>query len=171
MTITDNSFPTILSDLHELPFDYEDGKGIDFEPYEEFDSEESTIEWFKVWTNNGDADGKLFRIFGQDGSGGKAAFWNIVPDKPTLDQPIVFFGSEGEMGVVAKNFSDYLWLLAGGLGPYEATAYPDNKRANVAFTEFATKHAPEAKKSALEVITEAQAAFPNFKKIIEKTIK
>lgn len=31
-----------------------------------------------------------------------------------FEQPVVFFGAEGELGIVAANLSDYLWLLAAG---------------------------------------------------------
>ena len=62
--------------------------------------------------------------FGQDGSGGYVAFWLIRLGEDLLRQPIVYFGSEGEIGVVAANFSDYLWLLAGGIGPVEAIDSP-----------------------------------------------
>ena len=89
----------------------------------------------------------LFRseylIFGQDGSGGYAAFWLVNNVEDLLQQPIVFFGSEGEVGVVAQNFGDYVWLFAHGLGPYEAVAYPDLKRPlNSKFLHFAQEVAP-----------------------------
>ena len=73
----DTTFPEPLRRLHELEFDYADGDGIDFEPYHSFMSAGDTSEWFKAWTGNKNVDGSEFRIFGQDGSGGYAAFWIV----------------------------------------------------------------------------------------------
>jgi len=66
---------------------------------------------------------------------------------------------------VAKNFADYLWLLAGGFGPYEAIAYPGLEREpNDAFTAFAKDHAAAPKKPPGAVIAEARREFPSFEK-------
>ncbi|MCY0938767.1 SMI1/KNR4 family protein [Streptomyces sp. H34-S4] len=58
-------------------FGYEDGNGVDFEPFPAFLSAAETTEWFQAWTGNGELDGREFRAFGQDGTGGYAAFWLI----------------------------------------------------------------------------------------------
>ncbi|MFX8266518.1 hypothetical protein ABTL47_19460, partial [Acinetobacter baumannii] len=52
-----------------------------------------------------------------DSGGGLAAIWLALPNRPLLEQPVVFLGSEGQRGVVACNFDEYLWLLAGGMEP------------------------------------------------------
>lgn len=159
----DTRFPKVLSDLHELEFDYEDGEGIDFEPYQEFQSAEDNAAWIQAWTGNKELTGKEYRVFGQDGSGGYAAFWLKRPGADLLSQPIVFFGSEGELGVAACDFNDYLWLLASGLGPYEAVVYgvDDDVTPSDEFVEFATRHAPQ-KRTARQVIDRARAEFPDF---------
>ena len=90
------TFPTLLMQLHQLEFDYDDGEGIDFEPYHEFQPAKDTADWIKAWTGNHELTAAEYRIFGQDGSGGYAAFWLVRDGKPILEQPIVFFGSEGE---------------------------------------------------------------------------
>lgn len=109
--------------------------------------------------------GKEFRIFGQDGSGGYAALWLVRQGSPVLEQPVVFFGSEGELGVVASNVHDYLWLLAGGLGPCEAVCFPsDDHEPDAVFTKFAEEYAPAHKKTARAVLAAAQNAFPNFER-------
>ena len=107
----DRRFPYALQELHNLEFDYADGEGIDFEPYQEFVALEEVQHWFRAWTGNPNANGDEYLIFGQDGTGGYAAIWPTRVDKELLEQPIVFFGSEGELGIVASNFSDYLWVL------------------------------------------------------------
>jgi hypothetical protein len=162
-----------MAQLHRLEFDYDEGNGIDFEPYQELFPADETTAWFRAWTNNKSVVGDDYRIFGQDGSGGYAAFWLARPGKPLVDQPIVFFGSEGELGVVATCFADYLWLLAGGFGPYEAVAFPDDddRSADDSFVAFANKNAPGKKKSPAEVIAAARAEFPDFEADIKKLCK
>jgi hypothetical protein len=159
----ETTFPPLLAELHKLPFDYARGKGIDFAPYEEFQSASQNASWFQAWTGNYDLTGSDYRVFGQDGTGGYAALWLVRPNAQLLEQPIVFLGSEGEFGLVAKNFADYLWLLAGGLGPYEAIAYPGlDREPNNLFTAFAKEHAPTATKAASAVIAQARREFPSF---------
>ena len=167
MTNFDRTLPTLLADLHKLDFDYASGEGIDFEPYAQFQSSEENRSWIQAWTGNDTLTAAEYRVFGQDGTGGLAAFWLVrgAGSEALLEQPIVFFGSEGEVGVVARNFSDYLWLLADGFGPYEAVVAPDFERApNAAFTAFAARHALTSKKTAREVIAAARAEFPNFER-------
>jgi hypothetical protein len=168
----DQTFPPILTELHRLDFDYDDGDGMDFEPYQEFQSAEDNASWIQAWTGNKSLTGSEYRVFGQDGTGGYAAFWLTRPGADLLEQPIVFFGSEGELGLVASRFADYLWLLASGVGPYEAVAYGDLERDPVpAFTEFATRHAPTQKKNASEVLDRVKAEFPEFEADIRALCK
>jgi hypothetical protein len=169
----DVKFPKLLAQLHRLDFDYDEGDGIDFEPYQEFQSAEDNADWIQAWTRNQQLDGAEYRIFGQDGTGGFAAFWLVRKGKPILEQPIVFFGSEGELGVVARDFYDYLWLLAAGIGPYEAVAYgADDERDPVAeLSDFAAKNAEAQKKSAAQVLKAARAEFPEFEKEVRALCK
>lgn len=163
MTHWDTTLPHPLTKLHELDFDYAGGEGIDFEPYPAFMSADETSDWFKAWTGNNDVDGAGFRIFGQDGTGGYAAFWLAIPDKSLVEQPVVFLGSEGEIGVVAINFEHYLWLLAGGIGPYEAVAYPGLSRKPIdSFLNFAKEHSSTGPLQPEEVLATAKIAFPGF---------
>jgi hypothetical protein len=152
-----------MRSLHLLAFDYGDGEGIDFEPFDSFMAREEAQRWLRAWTGNRDADASDYLIFGQDGSGGYAAIWNILPDHPLLEQPIVFFGSEGDLGVVASDFSDYLWLLASNHGPSEAVSYPDEARKeNAEFVRFAEAHAVRPRQSLRAILAQAHDAFPGF---------
>lgn len=161
-------FPELLAKLHKLDFDYADGDGIDFEPYNEFLSKEKTLRWFRAWTGNPTIETTDYLVFGQDGTGGYAAIWNVNTNQRLLEQPIVFLGSEGEMGVIAKDFHDYLWLLASGHGPYEAVAYPDDKTPNnTQFTNFAKEHSLSEQRSASEILNEAASLYPTFTPQIE----
>lgn len=167
MPVFDRTLPPLLARLHRLPFDYDEGNGIDFEPYDRFQSARETTSWFRSWTGNEEVDGHEFRVFGQDGTGGSAAFWLERAGKLLPSQPIVFLGSEGEVGVVACNLADYLWLLAGGVGPCEAVVTGVGRRKkNAVFTEFAAGNAPDAKKPPSKVLSAARKEFPDFKKRI-----
>jgi hypothetical protein len=158
----DQTFPDLLAELHELDVDF-DEENIDFEPYQEFLCAEDNTSWIRSWTGNESLSGSEYRVFGQDGTGGYAAFWFARKDKPLLDQPVVFFGSEGELGMVATDFYDYLWLLAGGFGPYEAVESKRHKaKVNAEFTKFAERHAKNRKKKPQDVIAAVKAEFPKF---------
>lgn len=160
--------PHSLSELHRLEFDYAGGEGIDFEPYTAFLSADDTSNWFRAWTGNQEVDGSEFRIFGQDGTGGYAAFWLKQPDRGLLEQPVVFLGSEGERGVIAANLGEYLWLLAGGIGPCEAVTNPDFERdPNEAFLRFAQKHSPAGPLRPEQVLARAASQHPGFDEQIQ----
>lgn len=158
----DTQFPPLLVELLDLDFDY-DADGIDLEPYEAFMDAEDNASWIRAWTGNDSLDGAAYRIFGQDGTGGLATFWLVRDGAGLLEQPIVFFGSEGEVGVVARNFGDFLWLLASGAGPYEAIAYgAEDGKGLARFLAFARQHAPAQEKSGAEVLRAARDEFPTF---------
>jgi hypothetical protein len=118
-------FPTALSALGALGM-LDD---VGFEACEEWSTGGP-----QAWTKNPDAE-REFAVFGYDGSGGMVAFWLVNPG-PITEQPVVLLGSEGEVGAVASDLADFLYLLAGGVGPYEAVAYGTFKSEN-AFPEVA----------------------------------
>jgi hypothetical protein len=162
--MTDRTIPTIMQQLHQIPCEYAEGEGIDLEPFPEFLSESDTTNWIQAWTGNKQLTGAEYRVFAQDGSGGYAALWCVRADRDLLAQPSVFFGSEGDLGVVASNFSDYLWLLANGIGAFEAIVFEARERRlpQPAFTAFARQHAIDSNRQPSEIISTAQAEFPNF---------
>jgi len=167
----DQTFPALLAELHELDVDF-DEDNIDFEPYQEFLCAEDNAAWIRSWTKNDSLNASEYRVFGQDGTGGYAAFWLVRKDKPLLDQPIVFFGSEGELGMVARDFYDYLWLLAGGYGPYEAVESKRHKaKVNSEFLRFAERNAKSRKKKPQEVVAAAKAEFPKFEADVRAVCK
>ncbi|GIJ08469.1 hypothetical protein Van01_16830 [Micromonospora andamanensis] len=162
--------PVPLSEAHGVGFDYRNGAGVDFEPYPHFLEGHETAEWWRAWTGNAEVDGSEFRVFGQDGTGGLAAFWLVRSGEPIEQQPVVFLGSEGQTGVVAQNLWAYLWLLADGFGPWEATEYPDHEhepRPDTRLSEIAERWAPAHRLSADEVISAAREEFPRFDELID----
>jgi len=169
-TGADRRFPRALADVARVEFDYDEGEGVDFEPYDAFDSVEETTDWLRHWTGNHELDGDAYRVFGQDGTGGLAALWCVRPGRALAEQPVVFLGSEGERGVVAANLSDFLWVLADGLGPMEVVEYgrPYEARPNAALAELAERHATTARRAAGEIITDAQAEFASFSEDLDQ---
>ena len=165
----DRPFPPALVAVAEAEFDYDDGEGIDFEPYGAFDSVEETTDWIRHWTGNHELDGDAYRVFGQDGTGGLAALWCVRPGRPLAEQPVVFLGSEGERGVVAGNLSDFLWVLADGLGPMEVIQYEQREaRPNPTLAALAERHATTPRRTAGEIVAEAQAEFPAFSEDLDE---
>ncbi|MFJ7156040.1 SMI1/KNR4 family protein [Streptomyces sp. NPDC101118] len=141
--------------------------GVDFEPHESFLSADETTDWFRAWTGNDDLDGDAFRVFGQDGTGGYAAFWLARPGQELADQPVVFLGSEGETAVVARDLGAFLWLLADGYGPWEAAASygadPDWAPHRIqALATIAEQYAPHSRAPAASIVTQATEEFPDF---------
>ncbi|MER8091858.1 SMI1/KNR4 family protein [Streptomyces goshikiensis] len=170
MTPTDDrQLPAALATALAVRYDYAAENGIGFEPFPAFLTAADTTDWFQAWTGNSELDGDDFRVFGQDGTGGYAAFWLIRPSQPLTEQPIVFLGSEGETGVVARDLGDFLWLLAGGFGPWEAaTSYePDwTPRPHQGLTAIAEQFTPHQRRSATAVIELAAQEFPDFDDVI-----
>ena len=74
MTDWDRTLPAPLAEANALTYDYNEGNGVDFEPYPEFLGPEDTGTWIRAWSGNTELDGSEFRVFGQDGTGGYAAF-------------------------------------------------------------------------------------------------
>jgi hypothetical protein len=171
MASFDQTLPPALAAVNALDYDYNDGNGVDFEPFSEFHSADDNASWIRAWTGNKELDGAEYRVFGQDGTGGYAAIWITRDGAPLEAQPIVFFGSEGALGVVARNLNDYLWLLVGGFGPFEAVQYPDSDREiNMEIAEVVAAYGTD-EKSARDVIRLANEEFPDFEATIRATCR
>ncbi|MFJ4918522.1 SMI1/KNR4 family protein [Streptomyces sp. NPDC088725] len=165
----DRQYPPALAAAMAVRLDSMGEDGADFEPCPAFLSADETTEWLRQWTRNGELNGDEFRVFGQDGTGGCAAFWLVRPGRALAGQPVVFLGSEGETGVVASDLGDFLWLLAAGLGPWEAvdSREPDwIPRAHPDLTAIAEQFAPDHRASATAVMERAAREFPDFDDII-----
>ncbi|EID52714.1 hypothetical protein [Saccharomonospora xinjiangensis] len=153
------TLPPALAEAHRLGFDFRGGDGVDFEPYPRFLTPEETVRWLRDWTGDPAPDAAAFRIFGQDGTGGVAAFWFVRDGEPLTRQPVAFLGSEGETGVIAPDLDGYLWLLAAGFGPREAMMYPEHEhepREDVRLTRIAQSWAPSARRPVADIIAEVR---------------
>ena len=80
--------------------------------------------------------------------------------------------SDGSTGSRARDFTDYGWLLAGGVGPMEAVeGRTSGRQATPHLAAFAERHAPRQRKSVDEVILRAKAEFPKFEASIRALCK
>ncbi|MEU7748029.1 SMI1/KNR4 family protein [Nonomuraea sp. NPDC049158] len=168
------ALPTALAEVAQVGFEWEwdeetdESRGCDFELYDHFEEPDRTAWWFRLWTGNQEVDGGDFRFFGTTGSGDYTGFWLVRPDAAITDQPVVYIGSEGEYGVIARDLGDLLWLFAAGLGPAEAFADPDSPtEPNAAFQTIAERHAPGRRRTPKQIVTAAQAEFPHFTGLID----
>jgi hypothetical protein len=160
----DREFPEPLAAVAEVIFDYGAGEA-DYEPYKRFLTAEETSAWIRSWTGNTELAGDEFRVIGEDGTGGYAAFWLVRPDQPVVAQPVVFFGSEGDLGAVAPDLSGFLWVLADGSGPFEAVDERERDRPSRPHGELsaiAERFAPGGRRPARSIIDAAQAEFAEF---------
>ncbi|GHH28303.1 hypothetical protein [Lentzea cavernae] len=176
MEITDDRvFPAALVALSGIDFPYEydeeadepSPSNMDYEPHEEFESAEDTDHWLRHWTGNGELDSTRFRLFGKDGTGGLAVLW-LVREGPLTAQPVMFFGSEGEVGPVAVNLGEFLWLLAGGVGPQEAVEFgAETGVPNEELRAVAEKYSGVEPRTPAEVLAAARAEFPDFEQLVQ----
>jgi hypothetical protein len=165
VTTDDRTFPAALAALAEVPYPFgdDDGEYIEYERYEQFTSAEETTQWLRGWTGNSDLDGDSFRLFAQDGSGGVVASWLVRSGRPLTEQPVVFFGSEGEVGAVATSLGEFLWLLAAGVGPMEAVQYgAEAGLARADLRTVAEMHSGISPRTPADVLGAARAEFPDF---------
>jgi hypothetical protein len=168
------ALPAALAEVVEVGFEWEwdeetdETRGCDFEPYDRFEAPEKTAWWFRLWTGNDEVDGGEFRFFGATGSGDYVGFWLIRSGAPIAEQPVVYVGSEGERGVIARDLGDLLWLFAEGFGPQEAFTDPDgHPEPNEAFKAIAERYAQGRRRPVAELVAMAQQEFPNFSDVID----
>ncbi|KAJ5110198.1 hypothetical protein N7532_002843 [Penicillium argentinense] len=169
----DLALPAVLAEVAKIGFNREwddetdESCGCDFEPYEHFEAPEETASWFRLWTGNDEVDGRQFRFFGSTAAGDYAGFWLVRPDATVTRQPVVFIGSEGELGVIAQDLGDLLWLFANGSGPAEAFDNPGREtQQNEAFRVIAERYAARRSRSTAEIVATARKEFPNFSELI-----
>ncbi|MEV7401558.1 SMI1/KNR4 family protein [Streptomyces sp. NPDC091267] len=163
----DLQFPAALAAAMVIRGAWIGEDGVDFEPFDSFLSADETTHWLRSWTGNSDLSGDDFRMFGMDGTGGSAAFWLVRQGRPLVEQPVVFLGSEGETGVVARSQGAFLWLLADGFGPLEAATSDGPEpgwapQANRDLAAVAEEFAPGHRESATAVMEQAAREFPDF---------
>ncbi|MGW4476463.1 SMI1/KNR4 family protein [Nonomuraea sp. NPDC004354] len=168
------ALPIALAEVAKVGFEWtwdeetDEAHGCDFELYERLEAPERTAWWFRLWTGNDEVDGSEFRFFGTTGAGDYVGFWLVRPAMSITEQPVVYLGSEGECGVIARDLGDLLRLFADGLGPAEAFTDPGREtQPNEAFQAIAERYAPGRRRSAAEIVAGAREEFPGFSEFID----
>ena len=168
VTVT-HPFPPLLRQVNRLPYHWRNGGGVDFRPFDEFVCPAETQAWIQNWTGNQALTGEQFLFFGRDSTGGYSGIWQAIAGADVLDQPIIFLGSDGDAAVIAKNFSDYLWLLAYcHTGCEVCTFVQDDMAPDPVFLTFAEKHASTERRLPSAIVAEANALHPDFEGYIER---
>jgi hypothetical protein len=161
--------PEALTALHALQ---QQGKlrdaDVDFEMTGRLETPDETRSWMKAWTGREDAPFERARVFGQDGSGGMVAMWRTDRSRPMEAEPVVFFGSEGALGVVARDLADFFVLFAAGVGPLEAVEHGAEEGTPIAgVQEIVARSFPASASRSVQTIREdAAKALPDFEKSI-----
>ncbi|GAA4946356.1 hypothetical protein [Actinoplanes utahensis] len=162
----DQKMPALLATALTGPF-ATDHESHDFEPFDQFDSAEELRDWWTAWTGNENAGVPPLRCFGQDGTGGLAAIWVRDPAAAIDTQPVVFLGSEGELAVLARDLGDYVWLLAGGVGPLEAVS--ELERTPTAVPEIVAL-APGAPRTIEAILADARPLLEELEEFVKETV-
>ena len=165
------ALPGLLKELHSLeelpPLN---GPLGGFNAYRDFRAE-----------NDPFSRGFSFRVFGSTPAGDDIAFWVIRDKNGILEQPVVFLGKDGPNTVLAKNFYDYLWIIAEGMTHVAASMISAKSDVKLdpsltieplpAIHAFAETHAAPYRKTAREAILAARAEFPTGGKQITAILK
>lgn len=69
---------------------------------------------FTAWFGTDSDHKKFLSQFAQEGTGGLFCFWNEHGGDDFSASPIAYLGSEGEVGLAARNFDEFLSILSTG---------------------------------------------------------
>jgi len=152
-----SQFPQVLAALEKWVNDGRAGE-IDFEMYQSFNEQYKPSDW----TRDPKTDEELF-TFGMDGSGGQVAIWRTDLEKSFDALPVVFMGSEGEVKPLATTLPKFLYLLASGLGPIEAS-FGGEANPNEEMMEWVQAEYPSTKSfgDPKELLEEAASELAHF---------
>ncbi|WP_285104005.1 HAD domain-containing protein [Promicromonospora sp. MEB111] len=167
--------PPPLRAIMDACHDYDDGRGVAFEPYPGLEPVAETGWWFRHWTGSPEVTGQEFRPFGQDGGGGYVCSWTIRPGADLADQPVIYLGSDGDVAVLAADAWDALWFFAHGYGPHDVPSEfepgeryfqpePDRVvRPHAELVRAAELLAPGRRRPVEQIVAEAPAGLPDLR--------
>ncbi|MBO0609121.1 hypothetical protein [Myceligenerans salitolerans] len=172
--------PAPLRAIMDAVYDYDEGRGVDFEPYPQLEPAAETGWWFRLWTGNPEVTGQEVRPFGMDRGGGYVASWMIRDGADLAGQPVVYIGSEGDVAILAADAWDALWYFAHGLGLHDVQGEHhggerfggtvDPHRVVVPHADLmhvAMRLAPERRRPADQIIAEAADGLPRLREWID----
>lgn len=174
--VATEALPPIYAQLAAAPYRTAVAQ-IDFAPAMQFCDAKTTQAWFVAWSGNKRLKGTEFRILGRDRCGGTAVIWIRDGNAPLETQPIVHFGSDGEITLLAKHAADYAWLLAHGVGPAEVAFAEDDELATYAMVRFApfaaiaTAASPRREpRQPVDIVADAKRAHPDAAAILRAQV-
>jgi hypothetical protein len=88
--------------------------GAEHSEFELRDPDESDSD-IKAWLGAVPKDGTRFIVFAQDGTGSLFCLWLRPGHKDVETAPVVYLGSEGELGVLGKDPAAFLEFVASGM--------------------------------------------------------
>ncbi|HEY1049954.1 MAG TPA: hypothetical protein VGE39_09380 [Prosthecobacter sp.] len=123
------------------------------------------VETLKGWFHKDPTAHEQFLPFGRGACGDVYALWLHSGQDPA-EAPVVMFGSEGELPVLAANAVEFCRLLCLGyreVGLHPPTAPPDEHEETAAFRDFMIqRHGFDIPPTAEPIIKEASNATPDF---------
>lgn len=161
--------PIALQDLGKVDQLWDVEEGVDLELDSGLSTLQEAAQELQSWLGTAPAVVVPIRWFGQDRSGGRYGLWILHAEAALEAQPVVFFGSEGEHGVIARDLADFLVLLSRGISVLDVIEKTKkfDVRPMPAIRVVAQRHAPQAMARATEVIVaEARALNKSFLQIL-----
>lgn len=167
--------PPPLRAIMDARYNYDDRRGVAFEPYLELEPVAETGWWLRHWTGNPDVTGEEFRPFGRDGGGGYVCSWMIREAADLVDQPVVYLGSDGDVAVLAADAWDALWFFAHGFGPHDVPTElepgercftPEQDRVvqpHAELSSSADRLAPGRRRPMEQIVAEAAVDVPDLR--------
>lgn len=172
----------MLPSMSKLPSLFEGlaDVGAEHAEFELRDPDESDGD-IQAWLGALPSDGTRFVVFAQDGTGSLYCVW-LRPGHDDVDKaPVVYLGSEGELGVLGKDPAAFLEFVASGMSfdghggsffdPIEDEDDEDyvaevaDRRARVA--EYVMRRTGKAElRHPAAVRAEAEAAYPDLEQWI-----
>jgi|JI10StandDraft_1071094.scaffolds.fasta_scaffold08350_11 hypothetical protein len=144
---------------------------VDLELYPDLLTPERTRDELRSWVGKTITSPLPFRPFGQDATGSLYCFWESQPDTPLTAQPIIYFGSEGDIGVVGRDLPDFLALLSRGVEPYDVFGRARIWREQPVpqICTMVGRHFPDAlERSTQAMITDARVLNKGFKQALKR---
>ena len=125
----------------------------------------------KLWFRDDPASYEQFLPFGRGACGDVYALWLVDGDATEL-APVVMFGSEGELEVLATDSEQFCRLLCLGyseIGLDDPASEPQDFLETAPFREFMTKRYNfQIPTTAAPIIEAAKAAYPTFSSWVDE---
>lgn len=160
--------PHALQDLAKVDLLWDVKDGVDLELKDRLSTEAEAADDLRAWTGQAATGPVPFRFFGQDGTGSLYGFWLLRTEAPLGEQPVVFLGSEGELGVVSRDLPDFVVLLSRRVPAYEVVSKTEKfaERPMPGIRAVAERHFPQALSRTTDAIVAEARALNKALKVV-----